>query len=218
MRNGLYLLDDDAPISRREQRHHYDDNEAAILPRALARDEVFQQKCGLVAESPIAQARSRAEHEAFAYTPYRGGHRDLIVDLLLAGAEPWDHYPERFAAPLRRYRVENAKRRSLWMDDESERDDDPRRRRERLSRLEEGAARVAHHGAGECIGCGRKLEPDLYERGASAKWSRRWHCSPECPKACTEGIRASQRESMRDAFDAATGQHRARRAARRKAR
>jgi hypothetical protein len=202
-------------LSPREERHHYDDDEAAILPRFLASDEVFQQKCGLVAESPIAQARSTAEQEASAYTPYRGAHRDLIVELLLAGAEPWDHYPERFTAPLRRYRIENAKRRSLWLDDELERDDDPRRRRDRTRRLEKGALRVAHYGAGRCIGCGERLAGDRYEWQTTRR-ARRLHCSP-CGNALPEDIRARQLESMRDAFDAATGQRRVRRAARRKA-
>jgi hypothetical protein len=205
-------------LSPREERHHYDDDEAAILPRVLASNEAFQRKCGLVAASPIDQRRSTAEREARAYTPYRGAHRDLIVELLLAGAEPWDDYPERFVGPLRRFRLENLKRRGIWPDDERERDEDPRRRRDRSHRLEEGALRVANHGAGGCIGCGRQLAGDRYERGDSTRRGRRWHCSSECPKAQTEGIRKSQRESMGDAFDAATGQRRAHRAARRKTR
>jgi hypothetical protein len=206
------------PLSRRERLHHFDDDEAAILGRVLASDEAFQLKCELVAKSPMERRRKTAEREAGAYAPYRGAHRDLIVELLLAGAEPWDDYPKRFAGPLRRFRVENLKRRGIWLEDERERDDDPRRRRDRSRRLEEGALRVAHHGAGRCVGCGRQLAGDRYERGGSARRGRRWHCSSDCPKARTVGIRKSQRESMGDAFDAATGQRRVHRAARRKAR
>ena len=216
VRNGLYLLDDDAPISRREQLHHLDDDEAAVLGRTLASDEVFQRKCEVVAESPIEQRLRTAEREAEAYAPYRDAHRDLIVELLLTGAV--DDYPERFAGPVSRFRVENRKRRSIWPDDERERDDEPRRWRDRMHRLEQGALRVARLGAGRCIGCGRQLAGDRFERGSDRR-ARRWYCSPTtCPKARTERIQNSQRESMRDAFDAATGQRRARRTARRKAR
>jgi hypothetical protein len=218
VRNGLYLLDDDAEVSPREQRHHNDDDDAAILGRVLASDEVFHRKCELVAESAILQRWSTAEREACAYTPYRGAHRDLIVELLLAGAKAWDDYPGRFAAPVMRFRVQNLKRRSIWLDDETERDDEPRRWRDRKRRLEDGALRVARHGAGRCIGCDERLAGDRYERGPRGRRVRRFHCSARCPEARTAGIQASQLESMRDAFDAATGQRRARRAARRKAR
>jgi hypothetical protein len=204
------------PVSQRERLHVFDDDEAGILGRVLADDLVFQEKCALVEESPVQGRRAIAEREASAYTPYRGAHRDLIIELLLAAAERWNEYPEPFAGPTRRFRLQNLKRRGIWLEDERPCEESAQRRRERWPRLEEGAQRLARFGAGRCIGCDRELAGDRYERGASSRAGRRWHCSPQCPDAPTADIRASHRESMRDALDAATGQRRTRRAARRR--
>ena len=154
----------------------------------------------------------RAQLEAKSYTPYRGAHRDLIVQLLLDAAEErWRTDP-----PGRRYFFANWGRRAVWAEPEALGELDPCRVRTRWPMLVEGAQFLARFGAFSCIACGMAFrESGRYERGVGRRFSRRYHCD-----ACKDRfgtLAASQIGAIRKALDAATGQRRAWRAARRTA-
>ena len=115
----------------------------------------------------------RAQLEAKSYTPYRGAHRDLIVQLLLDAAEErWGTDP-----PGRRYFFANWGRRAVWAEPEALGELDPCRVRTRWPMLVEGAQCLARFGAFSCIACGMAFsESGRYERGVGKRSSRSYHC------------------------------------------
>ena len=197
-------------LTRKERLTHFDDDEVALVVTVLAGDACFQEKARTISAAEPDDRQACAEREAKSYTPKRGPHRDLIVQLLLDAAdEPW----RRKEIPSDMF-FANRYRRAVWADaplDEL----DPRRARARWVMLKEGAHGVARLGAFKCIYCGRPLGPDRYDRGASRRRSRRTHCGQcwEDPRI-RRGI-PSELDAMRKALEAASGQRRRQRARRR---
>lgn len=159
-------------LTRKERLTYSDDDEVALVVTVLAGDACFQEKARTISAAEPEDRQACAEREAKSYTPKRGPHRDLIVQLLLDAAdEPWRRKeipPDMFFA--------NRYRRAVWTDaplDEL----DPRRARVRWKMLEEGARALTCFGAFKCIECRRVFsESARYERGASRRRSRRTHC------------------------------------------
>ena len=130
----------------------HDQDEASIVPVVLADDECFREKARLV--SAADDRVKRAQLEAKSYTPYRGAHRDLIVQLLLDTAEErWGTDP-----PGRRYFFANWGRRAVWAEPEALGELDPCRVRTRWPMLVEGAQCLARFGAFSCIACGMAIQ------------------------------------------------------------
>lgn len=195
-------------LTQKERLTDFDDDEKALVVMILAADDCFQEKARTIAAADSEDRRDKAEDEAKSYTPNRGAHREAIIELLLDAAdEPWRRKgipPQMFFA--------NRLRRAVWGDSPLD-ELDPRRARPRWKVLEEGARSVARFGAFECIGCGRPLGHDRYDRSASRRRSRRTHCS-QCWEERRWAI-PSHLDAMRKALDVLTGRRRRQRASRR---
>jgi hypothetical protein len=208
------------PESKHEQVHYFDEAEARMLGVVLADDAHFQAKAALVAASPIlSDRRAKAHEEARDYAPYEGPHRATVARLLTLAAEVDAEAEARGWVPwieaVRRDALAKSSARAVWAETEPE-DEDARRRRDRWKRLQEGAERLARFGAAKCIECEEQLDPPYDLRGGSRPRSaRRTHCL-SCEQRLSPAVRSSHRESIRDALNSASGQHRTRRAARRR--
>ena len=189
----------------------HDEDESVHLATLIAHAGCFQAKARAIAAEPREKWPAAAHREAQSYTPYRGGHRDYIVGLLLVAAEqPWVGRPDPNPASY----FSNLSRTAHWTEAPLH-ESDGRRVRERWETLNEGAKCLARFGAYGCINCGTALSVSgRYEYGALGKRrSRRYHC--DACKSRPGSRTASQIEAMRKVLDAATGQRRHRRAARR---
>ena len=200
--------EEDEP-SQKERLAEFDDDEAAVVRLRLTEDPDFQAKARLIAERPAVERRAAAEREAGSYAPYRGAGRRAIADLLLLMAEePWRSRGSR--ASLFFGNLDRTV--GVWVDDPSLGDVGARRVRERWDPLVEGAQALADFGAGRCIGCPERFV-ERYERGYSARRSRRKHCE-KC-RARDGSLCRSREANMRQAFDVLTGARQRSRANRR---
>jgi hypothetical protein len=201
-------MHNDELLTQKERVTFHDQNEAAIVATVLADDECFQKKARVIAAARRTERIVIAEGEAKSYTPNKGAHRELIVQLLLVQAdEPW-----RERGGVARDFLSNLFRPAVWSESPLEKFD-ARRCRERWTTLVAGARRLANFGSGTCISleCGTRLGTDRFRRRP-----RPTHCS-SCEAQKSTAVRKSEQSEMREALDAATGQRRRRRAARRAA-
>lgn len=200
-------IDNPSSAWRDLDRALHDEDEASIVPVVLADDPCFQEKARLVAVADDCLTRARIE--AKSYTPHRGPHQDLIVELLIdAAKEPWGN----LGAPGRRDFFANRSRRAVWAEPEALGELDPCRVRIRGPRLLNGARLLARFGAYKCINCGMAFsESGRYERGIGRRSSRRHHC--DACKYKLGPVAPRQIDAISRALDATTGQHRHHRAA-----
>ena len=204
-RSKQLLYFDEDRLPREERLVLFDQTEASLVPTVLARDPDFQAKLRTIAGMPRSGRRKAAERVARDYVPNGRLAREMLVDLLLVGAdEPWRRSgttPVEFFG--------NLKRPAFWL--EAELDElDAQRRKTRWLTLTQGALAFARFGAGRCLDCGDRLSGDALER------PRRSHCRLH-EKKLPSHERAAQIDARRQALNAWTGQRRRYRSARRTA-
>jgi hypothetical protein len=211
-KSTFFFSDELDPVAEKERLTYHDADEVSVVAWTLSGDEDFQALAEVIARADASLQRKRAEEIAKRYVPYRGVHRDWIIDLFLYGAsKPRTGVTERLRPALLQTILADRDRRAVWADAELD-ELDARRARNRSATLAQGAQRLARCGAGRCIelNCPTRLANDKLQSRP-----RGMYCDAH-EKALLQHVKSMQMDQIRQALDAATGRHKKSRAARRR--